>query len=153
MPKTARSLGSAASNKKIYKPEPALPKTIKAIGPPYRPARRLPSGAQAHPKYYDRHEEYVLVTRDDLREISSIGWLQEGAAGIGLFFFSGAFWLLLTLIAEHGRNAEFYSWYFVCVIIVICGAAVMSVGVLLYSARQRRLKKYFPKEPDEANTP
>jgi len=105
-------------------------------------------GAQARPKYYDRHEEYVLVTKDDLREISSVGWLQEGAAAVGLFFVSGAFWLLMTLLAEHGKNKEFYAWYLACLVIMVCGGVVMWVGVSLYRLKQRRIDKYFPDQTD-----
>jgi energy-converting hydrogenase Eha subunit G len=103
-------------------------------------------GAQAHPTYYDRHEEYALVTKEDLREVSTIGWLQEGAAGFGLFFLSGAFWLLVTLIAEHGKDPNFYPWYLACAVISVCGGILVFVGARLFLLKQARLEKYFPQE-------
>src|ERR1700675_4641133 len=104
------------------------------------------TGARIHHEYHDRIEDTVAVTRDDLREISTVGWLQEGAAGIGMFFLSGAFWLLITLIAEHGRNSDFYPWYLACLVIIACGAAVTSIGLVLLRTKRRRLHKYFDRE-------
>lgn len=106
------------------------------------------AGAQARPRYRDRHEEYVLVTEDDLREAGTVGWLQEGTAGVGLFFLSGAFWLLAALLAEHGNEPEFYPWYFVCFITVVFGGVLTWVGARLFRLKQKRLSKYFPNSTD-----
>src|SRR5258708_6349401 len=66
-------------------------------------------GAQAVPHYRHRHEEYVLVTQDDLREIRAFGWLQQSLFGVGSFFFSGAFWVFIQLLAQQ-EKFEFTAW-------------------------------------------
>jgi hypothetical protein len=106
-------------------------------------------GAHAVPHYRDRHEEYLLVTRDDLREIRNFGWFQQTLFGVGTFFFSGAFWLLAELIAhqEHGKF-EFTPWMAVCVISMIAGAALGFIGFVMFLMRQRRLNKYFANESE-----
>jgi hypothetical protein len=102
------------------------------------------TGARIHQRYTDRTEDAIAVTRDDLREIGTISWLQEGVGGIGLFFLSGSFWLLLTLFAEHGNDPDFYSWYLACPVIMVCGAALVAVGIALFRSKRKRLHKYFP---------
>jgi hypothetical protein len=68
---------------------------------PEGPVRRATggSGASAYPHYRDRHEVYILVTKDDLKETRILGWIQQTLFGIGTFFFSGAFWLLMELLS------------------------------------------------------
>ena len=121
---------------------PAEHHTISARTP--QPARRAAGGegARVYPHYEDRHEEYVLVIRDDLREIRSLGWLQQSLFGTGTFFFSGAFWLLMDLVA-HQERAEFTAWMGMCVLSMIFGIMLGGVGLVLFSLRQRRLNKYF----------
>jgi hypothetical protein len=99
-------------------------------------------GARVHPHYQDRHEEYVLVIRDDLREIRSLGWLQQSLFGVGTFFFSGAFWLMIELMA-HQERFEFTAWMGECVLSVLFGIVLAVVGLVLFTLRQRRLSKYF----------
>jgi hypothetical protein len=72
--------------------------TIPGEGTPSQPRRATGGGggARAHAYYQDRHEEYILVTKDDFREIQAFGWIQQALFGIGTFFFSGAFWLLMN---------------------------------------------------------
>jgi hypothetical protein len=133
------SAGNPASAEIAAVPGPQLTTVSQAAG----------DGARIHHKYHDRTEDTVAVTRDDLREIGTIGWLQEGAAAIGLFFASGAFWLLMTLIAEHGNDRGFYPWYLACVVIVVCGAALLFIGLRLYRLRQQKIDKYLPRNGDQ----
>jgi hypothetical protein len=109
-----------------------------------RPALRAAGGegARAYAHYQDRHEEYVLVIRDDLREIRSLGWLQQSLFGIGTFFFSGAFWLLIELMA-HQERFEITAWMGMCLLSILFGVTLAVVGLVLFSLRQRRLNKYF----------
>jgi hypothetical protein len=101
------------------------------------------AGARIHSKYYDRTEDVVAVTRDDLREIGTIGYLQAGTAAVGMFFLSGAFWALMSLVAEHGRNESYYSWYFTFLISIVFGATLTAVGIRLYYLKLQRITKYF----------
>jgi len=96
-------------------------------------------------KIHDRVEEYVYVTRDDLREIRTIGWLQQFLFGMGTFFFSGAFWLLIELIA-HQREFEFTAWMGMCIVSITAGITVAAVGLVMFFLRKKRLDKYFPEE-------
>ena len=109
-----------------------------------RPTRRAGGGARAHPHYEDRHEEYLLVTKDDLREIRAFGWMQQGLLVSGTFFFSGAFWLFIELVAHQSENGkfEFTSWMGMCVLSMGFGTIL---GVIAWGhaiLRQRRLNKY-----------
>jgi len=98
--------------------------------------------------YHHRHEEYVLVIRDDLQEIKTFGWLQQVLFGTGVFFFSGAFWLLMELLAhqemEEKGKFEFTAWMAMCVLSMGFGATLSLVALILFWLRQRRLTKYFP---------
>jgi hypothetical protein len=105
-------------------------------------ATGLQGGAQAVPHYRDRHEEYMLVTKDDLREIRALGWLQQTLFGAGTFFFSGAFWLLAELMS-HQEHFEFTAWMGMCVISILAGLIVAAIGLILFGLRQKRLDKYF----------
>jgi hypothetical protein len=118
-----------------------------------RPRRRAAggaadAGARVHAKYYDRHEEYVPVTRDDLREIRAFGWMQQSLFGVGTFFFSGAFWVLVELLAhqEQAGKYEFTAWMGMCVVSMTAGTLLAGVGLIFHSLRQRRLDKYFREE-------
>lgn len=86
------------------------------------------------------------MTRDDLREIRSLGWLQQSMFGVGTFLFSGAFWLFCSIVAEQ-KTFEFTSWMGMCVISMICGVALGAVGLTLFGMKQKRLNKYFPTDP------
>jgi hypothetical protein len=99
-------------------------------------------GAKAHPRYRDRHEDYILVTQDDLREIKTLGWVQQALYGTGTFFFSGAFWLIMELMA-HQEKFEFTPWMGVCIISMASGVVLAVVGLIMFSMRQKRLSKYF----------
>jgi hypothetical protein len=103
------------------------------------------TGARAHAHYRDRHEEYVLVTRDDLREIKAFGWLQQALLTIGTFFFSGAFWLLAELAAhqETEGKSQITSWMGMCVASMIFGISLIIVAVIFYALKQKRLNKYL----------
>lgn len=111
---------------------------------PPRPALRAKGGegARVHAHYQDRHEEYVLVTRDDLREIRTFGWMQQVLFGIGMFLFSGAFWLLMELIANE-QHFEFTLWMGMCIISMAGGGIIGIVGLVIFTLRQKRLGKYF----------
>jgi hypothetical protein len=102
------------------------------------------AGARIHRKYFDRTEDVVAVTRDDLREIGTIGYLQAGTAAVGMFFLSGAFWALMSLFAEHGQNESYYSWYFTFLTSIVFGATLTVVGVRLYYLKvQSRSGKFL----------
>jgi hypothetical protein len=55
------------------------------------------------------------VTRDDLREVRELGWLERALFGVGTFFFSGAFWLVFELLA-HQDHTEFNAWIGMCLL-------------------------------------
>jgi hypothetical protein len=107
----------------------------------------IAGGAQAVPHYCDRHEEYELVTKDDLREIYAFGWLEKTLFGVGTFFFSGAFWLLIELMA-HQEKFEFTAWMGTCAVSIVAGGVLAAIGLVLFYLKQQRLEKYFPKISD-----
>jgi hypothetical protein len=100
------------------------------------------SGSIRH-QVHDRYVEYVYVTPDDLRETREINALQEVLFGVGTFFFSGAFWLLLHLLAHQDRFA-ITAWMAACALSMLFGLTLAIVGLRLQWMRQDRLKKYFP---------
>lgn len=82
------------------------------------------------------------MTRDELREIRAFGWLQQTLYGIGTFFFSGAFWLLVDLLA-HQEHYGFTARMGMCVVSMVFGGVIASVGLIMFGLRQRRLNKHF----------
>jgi hypothetical protein len=118
-------------------------KSFDTVGSSGKSKSSSDEGAKARPIYHHRDEEYVLVTRDDLREVKGLGWLQQSLFGVGTFLFSGAFWLFWSLIAEQTKF-DFTAWMGMCVISMIAGLAVAAVGLTLFALRQKRLNKYFP---------
>jgi predicted transporter len=86
------------------------------------------------------------VTKDDLREIKGFGWLQQGLFGSGTFFFSGAFWLLAELVS-HNEKSEFTSWMAMCILSILFGLVLISIGLFLHYLREKKLDKYFKAEP------
>src|SRR5262245_53097634 len=105
---------------------------VSDVTPPlFSIAGGLKEGAKAVPYYHDRHEEYELVTRDDLREIRAFGWLQQSLFGVGAFFFSGAFWLLIQLLAQQ-EKVEFTAWMGMCLISIVFGVVVAGIGLVLF---------------------
>ena len=99
-------------------------------------------GARVHHRYHDRTEDTIAVTRDDLREIKAVGWIQQSFSTLGTFFFSGAFWLLFELMA-HQEKFEFTAWMGMCVVSIIAGGALASAGWIMFALKQKRLNKYF----------
>jgi hypothetical protein len=119
---------------------------------PSPPSALKPKGARGPGKgkinqlVHDRTDEYVYVTRDDLREVKTFGWLQQLLSSVGTFLFSGAFWLAATLLAEHwGESKKFVPWFVVCTVSAIAGAALFCVSLVLSWQKSKRLDKYFPK--------
>lgn len=122
---TEPELGAAAfserKNEKTSEPTAVSNTTEKKA-----PSRKA-GGARHIAHYHDQHEDYIPVSRSLLRELSSFGWLQEGAGAAGMFFFSGAFWLLITLLAEHSSELDqFAAW------IAFCGISILFGGVLIW---------------------
>ena len=116
--------------------------TISSGGSPNRANIRR-SGARAHPHYQDRHEEYMLVTREDLTEVRAFGWMQQSLFGAGTFFFSGAFWLIMELLAHE---LKFTAWIGMCLISMAFGGILLGIGFAMFMLRQNRLNKYFSEE-------
>ena len=81
----------------------------------------------------------------DLREIKTLGWVQQTLYGSGTFFFSGAFWLIIELMA-HQEKFAFTPWMGVCIISMAAGVILAAVGLVMFSLRQKRLNKYFVPE-------
>lgn len=111
------------------------------------------SGAQAFAHYEDRHERYILMTRDDLREIRTFGWLQEAIFGVGMFFFSGAFWLLAELLAHEEKQPkfEFTAWMGMCCVSMVFGLVLAAASLIMFWLRLKRLNKYA--DAPDANIP
>jgi hypothetical protein len=138
----ARSQNTALS---VAEPR-RLPKSVVSKAPTKnKDEHTAERGARAVAHYEDRHERYVLVTKDDLREIKGFGWLQQSLFGAGAFLFSGAFWLLINLLSEQTKY-QFTSWMGMCVISMIAGAMLSGVGIIMFVMRQKRLNKYISYE-------
>lgn len=116
--------------------------------PAPKPRGEKQRGARHIPHYYDQHEDYVPVSRPLLRELSTFGWLQEGAGAAGMFFFSGAFWLFATLVYEHGVHlSEYVPWVLMCVISMLFGAVLIWVGYRHFKLKQDRIQDIFRDNP------
>ena len=107
------------------------------------------AGARHIPHYHDQHEDYVPVSRPLLNELSTFGWLQEGAGAAGMFFFSGAFWLFVTMISEHSDALEkFAPWLLLCIVSMLFGAVLIWVGYRHFILKQDRIREIFRDNPN-----
>lgn len=107
------------------------------------------SGAQHNPTYVHSTAEYVAVRRSDLREIAQFGWLEEGVGAAGVFFFSGAFWLALTLLAENFDDLKKYvPWFVICLVSILFGAVLLWIAHRHFIMRQQRIEDYFKEKKD-----
>jgi len=114
--------------------------------------KNTPDGARHIAHYHDQHEDYVPVSRPLLQELSTFGWLQEGAGGAGMFFFSGAFWLLVTMLFEHSDEfGKYIPWLLLCVVSMIFGGVLIWVGYRHFQLKQNRIQDIFRDNPPEAN--
>jgi len=134
----------AAQQLDIPEQEPAA---ARAVGSGYSLGE---AGARHIPHYHDLHEDYVPVNRPLLRDLSSYGWLQEGVGAAGMFFFSGAFWLLATILFEHGNELPKYApWILLCVVCILFGGVLMWVGYYHFKLKQDRIRDIFHSHPSD----
>jgi len=66
--------------------------------------------------------------------------MEQSLFGVGAFFFSGAFWLVIELLAHEFK---FTAWIGMCLISMAFGGLCFVVGLVMFGLRQRRLDKYF----------
>jgi tetrahydromethanopterin S-methyltransferase subunit C len=108
-------------------------------------------GARYLPQYRDTRGEHILVSRADLRDVSTYGWLQEGVGGIGMFFFSGAFWLLATILVEHSKELDKVApWIGMCILSIIFGAVLIGIAHTHFSLKKERINDYFEEQPSDS---
>jgi hypothetical protein len=87
------------------------------------------------------------VRRSDLRELTELGWLQEGLGAAGVFFFSGAFWLAATLAVEHSGNLEnYWAGFGFCGLSMLFGTVLIWVAHRHFRMRESRITGYFSEE-------
>ena len=109
------------------------------------------AGARHIPHYVDLHEDYVPVSRPLLKELSTFGWLQEGAGAAGMFFFSGAFWLLATMLYEHGFHlSEYLPWALTCILSMLFGGVLMWISYWHFKLKQNRIEDIFREHPSSS---
>jgi hypothetical protein len=99
-------------------------------------------------RYHDQYEDYVSMSRPLLRELSSFGWLQEWSGAGGMFFFSGAFWLLVAILAEHGSELGKYApWLVVCLLSIVFGCILIWIGYVNFQIKQGRIQDISREHP------
>ena len=134
----------AKKYQKGHGPQP--PHSSESSKPLRRQKTKTEEGAKTIARYRHRYEDYIPVTLDDLREIKGFGWLQQAMFGMGMFFFSGAFWLLMAILADQ-KKLEITPWMGMCGLSIIFGFSLMAVGVVIHYLRNKRLDKYFKEDP------
>jgi len=88
------------------------------------------------------------VSRHHLQELSTFGWLQEGAGAVGMFFFSGAFWLLMTMFYEHGYHlSDSVPEVLMCLMSMVFGLVLVWVGYQHFTLKQNRIREIFREHP------
>jgi len=103
------------------------------------------SGSAFNMRYLNRAEDVVPVMRRDLREIGEFGVLEEGAGAVGMFFVSGAFWLLATIVIEHYDNMKTIHWAGIafCVVCMVFGGVLLWVARRHFRLRDDRIRDLF----------
>ena len=87
------------------------------------------------------------MRKNDLREIAKFGWLEEGAGAAGMFFLSGAFWALFSLVIEHHDHlADYWAGEALCVIAMIFGGVLVWLAHAHFKMREERIKDIFEAE-------
>jgi hypothetical protein len=103
-------------------------------------------GARVKHRYHDRTEDTIAVTHNDLREVRDLGAIHQTLFGVGMFFFSGAFWEIVRLASEQ-QKFEFTAWMGMYLVCTVAGVILAGVGAFIFHSKQLRLNKYFPAEP------
>jgi hypothetical protein len=122
-----------------------IPEKVERQLPAPRARSQSRSQGRVVHRVHGRTEDYVYVTRNDLREIKTFGWLHQSLMGVGTFFFSGAFWLLIELLA-HQEHVTFTAWMGMCLLSIAFGAALIVVGLCIFSLKQKKIDNYFEHE-------
>ena len=84
------------------------------------------------------------MTPSDLTDISKFGWLEYALSQTGGFFFAGALWQAVSILAAQD-HFQFTPWLAVCAVSMAFGLILMGVGLVLVNMRQAKVRKYFPK--------
>lgn len=100
-----------------------------------------PSGAVMIPEYLERRQEVVAVNRDDLDDILGFDGMAAAFGAIGMFFLSGATWLLI----DHVATADAYSVGLVgiCIVSIIAGFGFLLGGVYAHSKKRGRITRIY----------
>lgn len=101
-------------------------------------------GGKLNQKIHGRTDHYVYVTRNDLMEIGTFGWLHQSLFGVGMFFFSGAFWLAASILSEQ-KQFQITPSLTLCAVSMVFGLILAVVGVVIFCVRQRKIKSRLPK--------
>lgn len=100
-----------------------------------------PVGAVMIPEYLERRQEVVAVNRDDLEDILGFDGMAAAFGAIGMFFLSGATWLLV----DHLATAEAYAAGLigVCVVSMIAGCGFLGGGAYAHSKKRGRITRIY----------
>lgn len=100
-----------------------------------------PSGAVMIPEYLERRQEVVAVNRDDLEDILGFDGMAASFGAIGMFFLSGATWLLI----DHLATAETYTpgLIGICVVSIAAGGGFLAGGAFAHSKKRGRITRIY----------
>lgn len=104
-----------------------------------------PGGACVDPVYISRTEEYVGVSRNDLKDFMELDSIALLLLTLGSFFASGAFWLAI----EHAFETSFAKWDLqisFCALAIVFGAALAYAGIRMHGMKRRRITAVFNRD-------
>ncbi|WP_139015779.1 hypothetical protein [Ensifer aridi] len=101
-----------------------------------------PQGAVFTPNYLERQQDMVAVNRTDLEDILSFDGLAAFFTSSGLFFVSGAGWLLIDKLLQQ-EKFELTTTIGVCSVCVVSGLMFIGAGLILHSKKRGRIHRIF----------
>lgn len=102
------------------------------------------TGAVHRPTYLDSTQEYALVSRRDLIELSQFGWLQHGCGAAGVFLASLGVSTAASLFAEHSAElGKYWAGFATSGFSFCCGVVLLGVGYAHFVMRDRRIRALF----------
>lgn len=97
-------------------------------------------GATISNRYLNREQEIIGVNRTDLEDILAFDRRELRSGGLGLFLFSGSFWLLVPELIQQWKDKD--VWFSLTPTVIICALLLVFGLYLLYDGHDiRRLKR------------
>lgn len=101
-----------------------------------------PSGAVITSQYLERRQEIIGVNRNDLEDILGFDGMAAAFGSLGMFFVSGAGWLLVDKLLDQTVFA-ITAPIAICGVMCLAGMAFLLAALYVHSKKRGRINRIF----------